>query len=149
MGGRGQIIFNNKKYKTEAIIDILFSKLCSLSTLNEKENAIKFVEKLKKDNKLVLLKGQQNKHIPGTNEYIDGKSYFLISFNEINEILQKYSGTGEMLLNKSGKWTHKERIYVDKFVGICYDINNNIVFTNKLTIHYKENGGAHIVPCVL
>ena len=84
--------------------------------------------------------GKQGKHILGHNNYQKGKSILNISTDSAQDLIKKYSGTGQ----KMGK--SREKIdfgtiigkYVHPQTGKTYD-------TTIGTIHYSKNG-THLVP---
>ena len=90
--------------------------------------------------------GQQNKHIPGTNEYKtalnNGQTKSIINGNssDIQKLLDSKAGTGEFL------GTNKERVDFGQVIGQYVDSNTGIgVDTTVGIIHYGKKG-AHIVP---
>lgn len=60
--------------------------------------------------------------------------------------MNKYHGTGEIVLTRSGEWNHKEVITTPDNLGVVLfpDINSEEI-TNRATIHYGKRG-AHVVP---
>ena len=89
-------------------------------------------------------KGKQGKHILGHNNYREGKSYITISINEVQELVDKYAGTGNLEIGDSGKWTNKELVNADKIIGVA--VSGNVEKkTSQFKIHYS-NKGVHIVP---
>lgn len=90
--------------------------------------------------------GKQDKHIRGTANYIEGKSYLTISNDEIQELVNNYAGTGKILRDKKGRWKQQEVIDTDKIVGISInDITGVSTETKSFKIHYSKKG-VHIVP---
>lgn len=94
--------------------------------------------------------GKQEKHIKGTNNYIENRSYFTIDKEEIEKIAIENKGTGLIFRkDKDGSFNGKEKIVLDKIVGhyINYDEEEIIeeYDTNSIVIHYSKNG-IHIVP---
>ena len=90
--------------------------------------------------------GQQNKHIPGTNEYKNAlnngqtKSTMYGDANDIQNLLNDKAGTGDFL------GTNKERVNFGQVIGQYVDPNTGIgVETTMGIIHYGKKG-AHIVP---
>ena len=90
--------------------------------------------------------GQQNKHIPGTNEYKNAlnngqtKSIMYGDANDIQKLLNEKAGTGDFL------GTNKERVNFGKVIGQYVDPDAGIgVETIIGIIHYGKKG-AHIVP---
>ncbi|MDY3007090.1 phage minor capsid protein, partial [Anaerococcus porci] len=113
-------------------------------------------EKLRKEIKntynLNIHKGRQDKHVFGTNNYINdlnnGKynSYLLDKVNP-QELVDKYSGKGIFERTRKGNWKNKELVTCDEFIGVNIDnISDDFKYTNKFYIHYSKEGGVHIVP---
>ena len=94
-------------------------------------------------NKLID-QGKQDKHIIGSNNYKDGKSYLTISKEEAQKYINKYAGSGILEFSDSGKWNKKEIITVNEQIGIAKNKNSEIK-TNSFKIHYSKTG-THIVP---
>ena len=89
---------------------------------------------------------KQGRHDKDSRLYISGKSYMLISMGEIQDIVNRYAGTGIPSKYISGKWKNKEVIEVPKIVGININPDSKIKEeTNRLTIHYSKTG-VHVVP---
>lgn len=104
-----------------------------------------------------ILRGQQNKHIPGTheyNQYVDklkakgqhGPSRLTITQDEAAELVKQYAGTGKALFGKNG-WTNKELIVTnDRVIGVAVDnLTGKEAETTVFKIHYGKKG-VHIVP---
>lgn len=90
--------------------------------------------------------GQQNKHIPGTNEYKtatangDVKSILNGSAEDIQRLLDEKAGTGTMING------NKERVDFGQVIGQYIDpVTKEAVDTTTGIIHYGKKG-AHIVP---
>ncbi|MEW8955597.1 polymorphic toxin type 50 domain-containing protein, partial [Clostridium sp.] len=92
-----------------------------------------------------ILIGKQGKHILGHNNYIEGRSYMGITTEELQQIVNEYAGTGNILRDNKGDWSNKELIEVDKTLGVTFDIEGNAMETNKAIIHYSKKG-THVVP---
>jgi SPP1 gp7 family putative phage head morphogenesis protein len=93
-----------------------------------------------------ILLGKQEKHIQGTNNYRPGSSYITISPDEAQELVDKYAGYGNLLRDKSGRWTQKELISQHpNHIGVVYDIEGALRETSKFIIHFAKDG-VHIVP---
>ena len=84
--------------------------------------------------------GRQGKHIVGHNNYKKGRSIFSGSVSDAQELINKYSGTGQRINATSERVDFKKVIgkYVDEITGKSYD-------TTVGTIRYSKDG-AHIVP---
>ncbi len=90
--------------------------------------------------------GQQQKHMPGTNNYkneiANGKIKSPMNGNvdDIQNLLNKKTGTGEMI------GTNKERVDFGDIIGQYVDPTTRIGTDTSIgIIHYGKNG-AHIVP---
>jgi len=87
-----------------------------------------------------LHSGRQGKHIVGHNNYKKGRSIFLGSESDAQQLIRKYGGTGQKINTNSERVNFKKVIgkYVDEITGKAYD-------TTVGTIRYSKDG-AHIVP---
>jgi len=87
---------------------------------------------------------KQNRHIRGTHEYVEGRSYLLDDIDP-QELIDKYHGTGHTPISRQG-WGNKEIIVADYDIGVDIDRNTKReTITSRFTIHYS-NTGTHIVP---
>lgn len=87
----------------------------------------------------------QGKHMVDSDNYnsIEKKSYFTISEEELQIIIDRYHGTGTVMVNRN---QIKEIIVVPDNIGVSYDYDGNPHGpTNKLTVHYSKNR-THAVP---
>ena len=89
--------------------------------------------------------GKQGKHILGHNNYIEGRSYLTVDTNEIQELINKYAGTGRLQRDGQGHWNHKEVVTMGKNIGVYRDLKGKELPTNIATIHYSKKG-VHVVP---
>lgn len=90
--------------------------------------------------------GKQNQHIRESKGYKEGKSYIYGDLNTAQEIVDKYHGTGEIVLTRSGEWNHKEVITTTDLLGVVlFPDTKSDETTNRATIHYSKNG-THVVP---
>lgn len=97
---------------------------------------------------LTLNVGNQNKHIPTSHSYKpeDKKSYLFGDLNTAQELVNKYSGTGELKFNQKNVWTNKEFVNADIEIGMVFDEQTGkFQPTNRFSIHYGKKG-THIVP---
>ncbi len=87
-----------------------------------------------------LHSGRQGKHIVDHNNYKKGRSIFSGSVSDAQQLIKKYSGTGQRINSTSERVNFKKVIgkYVDEVTGKAYD-------TTVGTIRYSKDG-AHIVP---
>lgn len=93
------------------------------------------------------INGQQNKHILGHHDYIEGRSYLLDGINP-QDLVNKYAGTGNFIRNTNGEWhRNQERVTVNDFVGINVNIKTGqLEFTRTFNIIYSKKKGTHVVP---
>ena len=57
-----------------------------------------------------------------------------------------YAGTGKLRRDSKDKWTSKEFIVADKYIGVVIDpVTGEEIKTKRFSIHYAKNG-THIVP---
>ena len=131
-------------------------------SLNQKaidDNIRETREYIKSDAQVKTLEiGQQNKHIPGTNEYKQyhesfikkgqyGPSRVSLGPDELQELVNEYASKGELRLTNGEKWNHREIIHSnDKIVGtVVNNITGAEAETTIFKIHYGKKG-THIVP---
>ena len=91
--------------------------------------------------------GHQNKHIPGSKGYIQGKSYLFGTLEDAQKLIDQYHGTGTLIQKgKAEAWNNREVIVADHDIGmnVMPDTGEEEA-TNRATIHYGKNG-THIVP---
>lgn len=87
---------------------------------------------------LTLNKEKQYDHMETTHK--GGKSYFTISFEELQGIINKKAGTGEIYIKPNGQI--KEVIDAGKEVGYNMSTGES---TNRITVHYSK-ARTHAVP---
>ena len=97
-----------------------------------------------KINKTVHI-GKQGKHILGHNNYTDGRSYLTISVDEIKRLVEQYAGTGRIIRDVNGRFTNKEKVTSDRYIGIYKMLDGTEIQTKSFIIHYSKSG-VHIVP---
>ena len=97
--------------------------------------------------KLEINPEKQNRHIKGTKEYIEGRSYLNISLEEAQKIVYEKSGTGKIHINENnGVKQFRETVVCDKDIGVAINKNKKReTATNVAKIHYSR-AGTHIVP---
>lgn len=94
--------------------------------------------------KLDINHEKQARHIKGSPEYKEGRSYLTISEEEAQDIINRKSGTGVIHISKSGQI--KEVIETDFDIGVNVNKNTHAEeTTNAATIHYSKTG-THLVP---
>ena len=114
------------------------------SQKKEIENALSDEEYIKKKMSsgewgTTINKEKQADHMGSTRK--PGKSY-LFDSEDPQELFDKYSGKGELIVTATGKRTNKERVKVDHVVGVDYNSGEE---TQWITIHHSKNR-THIVP---
>ena len=86
--------------------------------------------------------GKQGKHIPGHNNYREGRSKLTISMSEADKLIREKGGTGKMVAHNS----NRERVDFGIVIGFYVDNETGTSLpTSKGIIHYSKSG-AHIVP---
>ena len=96
-------------------------------------------------NKMLLI-DKQAEHIKDSSKYKQGKSYLSISSEEIQDIVNRFSGTGKIERTINGDFANKERIVLDKAVGVSINNKTGVeTETRIIKIHYRKTG-VHIVP---
>ena len=90
---------------------------------------------------LVVHQGQQDKHIIGTNNYIEGRS---ILTADAQTLIDLYAGKSEPKRTNSGVWNNKETFTHTDNIGFSVNKSGQTP-TNVGTIHYSKKG-VHIVP---
>ena len=86
---------------------------------------------------------KQNRHVLGTKEYKNGRSYITISIDEAESIVESKYATGKVTVSKSGQI--KETLFENKIIGMDLDFDGSEHETNGFKIHYSKTG-THIVP---
>ena len=90
--------------------------------------------------------GNQNKHIPGANGYIEGRSYLYGTLADAQALVDRWHGTGEIRFTSRGEWVQKEFVTAAENIGVCIDpATGQGMPTNRFAIHYGKKG-THIVP---
>lgn len=90
---------------------------------------------------LDLNKVMQEKHMFETKE--EGRSYFKIKQEELQEIINSKHGTGIIRISKDGQI--KETIQCDKEIGVNMINGIEEEITDRFTIHYSKKR-THAVP---
>lgn len=90
--------------------------------------------------------GKQNRHIKGSKDYIEGRSYIKGTAEDAQKLVDELSGTGEPVYKPNGEWNNKEKVTADKVIGVNIDPKTlKETDTTKATIHYSKTG-SHIIP---
>lgn len=89
-------------------------------------------------NAVKLHVGSQGKHITNHPNYIEGRSILYGDINDAQQLINKFSGTGQLISE------NKERVNFGRVIGMYID-GETAQETTWGIIHYGKNG-AHIVP---
>ena len=65
--------------------------------------------------------------------------------NEIQQLINKYAGTGRLQRDGQGHWNHKEVVAMGENIGVYKDLKGKELPTDIATIHYSKKG-VHVVP---
>ncbi len=96
--------------------------------------------------KLIVNPEKQARHIKNSEGYVLGRSYITVSNAELQDIVNRYAGTGEIVRSNKGKFMNREIITVDREIGISIDPQTQEETpTNRAYIHYSKSG-THVVP---
>lgn len=134
-----------------------YKKVANSATKKYNKDETKSVDLYLMDKKLAKdikesynLTHKTNKYKDHTKEEADktGRSYLTITYEEAQEIVNKYATTGTFVRkqDESLKWVNKERIEVDHDVGVYRDEAGFEAKTNKLMLVYSKKGGTHLIP---
>lgn len=161
--GKTYHVPGNMKYKEWQDEYVLKPK--EFAERKEKEKQEKLKDQIRDDikngqYKLEHSKNHYDKHNPIHKRYDDyvernkakGKqnpSYLAISFDEANDLVKKYSGTGNIKLKRNGSWDNKELINSTSVIGIHVNQSTGVETPTKaFNIHYGKTG-THIVPTLV
>lgn len=116
----------------------------SIKDLQNLENRDILKKKIAKgDLSLEINIDKQKPHLLEYRDINKNKSYFTLSIEKLQELLNSNYATGYMIVSKSGQM--KEIIFVDKFIGFDVDESGVAVKTNGFKVHYSK-GRTHLVP---
>lgn len=124
-----------------------YNKNSILENIKLKERDIRLSKYIKSDKVVKTIKsGRQGKHIRGHNNYSTGNSYLTITEKEAQALVNKYAGTGKLKRDSKDKWTKKEFVIADQYIGVVVDaVTGEEIKTKRFSIHYSKKG-THIVP---
>ncbi len=89
--------------------------------------------------------GNQKKHMKETRSD-DQRSYIDGDLDTAQRLINKLSGTGEAVMDRNGRWTHKERVADTDTVGTMVEYGTKEESkTDKAMIVYAKDG-SHIYP---
>ena len=88
---------------------------------------------------------KQARHLRDSGGYIPGRSYLTISMEELQDIVTRYAGTGEIA--HDGRSGLREVIRLGKQIGVVIDPDGVEAPANMLKLHYSKTG-IHAVPFI-
>jgi tetratricopeptide (TPR) repeat protein len=128
------------------------NRICNLESMALSSNKEKMVslaqrhaaERQKFFEGVKIKTDQQNKHVQGKHNYLEGRSVF--ENKEPQRLLDQFAGKGKPVNGEiPGSANFKEVVDFKEHIGIWKDKAGNSLPTTKGTIHYSKDG-AHIVP---
>lgn len=126
--------------------ELKYNDSAKYEDLRKKYKNTELQNKIRNEYNLKIQEGKQGKHIIGHNNYKDGRSYLTISISEVQELVNKYAGTGDINRDKKGVWKHTETVSIDRIIGVDIDNRTGQKYeTDTFKIHYSKNG-THVVP---
>jgi tetratricopeptide (TPR) repeat protein len=106
-----------------------------------------FIHRNEYKKKCMLHMGQQEKHIPGANNFKEGKGELLIPIERLKELVAQKLGEGMPVRFSFTEAGYKELIDFDEIIGIHVDLNTKERFPTSIgEIHFDKNGGYHVAP---
>lgn len=79
-------------------------------------------------------------------EHLPGRSYIYGDSKYAQELVDKLSGTGKVIIPKNGKWNHKERVTNSENIGVLVDQKTGQETVTKCGMIVYSNTGTHIYP---
>lgn len=95
---------------------------------------------------LSLNVGQQNKHIPGTNEYKTSGGGRSILTADPQTLIDLYAKTAIPKASKNWQWNHKTFFAHTEVIGTYNNTKGESMPTKNGTFHFAKEKGIHIVP---
>lgn len=136
-------------YSTKKVVNYakkLYNKDGNIDNINSFIKDERIRKNIRNKYNLNIQSGKQDKHIKGTNNYKEGRSYLTISSENIQEIINNYAGTGRIIRSTNGVFQHKEKIMTENIIGMNVNPKTNEeIETKNAIIHYGKEG-VHIVP---
>lgn len=83
---------------------------------------------------------RQGKHIVGNKNYIPGKSIFIGTLKDAQQLIREFSGYG----TSAGE--NRERVDFGKIIGYYIDPQTGKKYPTTMGIIHYSKDGAHIVP---
>ena len=143
------------EYRTKKVVNYaekLYNKNSKIDNLQSFVDDEIIRKHIRNNKNLALNRGQQDKHIEGTNNYNteikNGRnpSKILTNNDEIEKIVQQYAGTGRIIRRADRSFNNKEFVIIKELLGIDVDEDTKVeTETHNFIIHYAKDG-VHIVP---
>ena len=87
----------------------------------------------------------QEKHMPDMKGYIEGKSPITISMEHLQELINEYAGTGNIIALGENFETIREEVDFKEVIGYILEEDGTKMPTTKVKLHYSKKG-VHAVP---
>lgn len=145
---QGRVALENGQQKSvEAWLEKLYNKGDLLENIRIYEADSKLRSRIKSGVISTTINAEkQARHIIGNKGYVEGRSYLIISENELQSLVSRYAGTGKFQRDRNDRWKNTERIVADQIIGM--NVNRDTreeTETNQFYIHYSKTG-VHVVP---
>ena len=127
------------------VSDFLNGKVSIIGVSNAEklEIVIKDGERYIDGKPIKISQGQQDKHIPGTNNYnqaVNAGQQKSILTGDANKLLDEFAGTGTKVSE------YKERVDFGQVIGKFYDIKTGLYEETTMGMITYGKNGAHIIP---
>ncbi len=142
-----KVLGNDAPKSIDDFQNLKYTNTKDLNQLKSAYNDQKLRNRLKSDETIkVVESGKQGKHIQEHNNYLEGRSYLSVSEQEVQELVNKYAGTGAILRDSKGNFRNQEIVDVGKIIGVSINnLTRDEYETSLIKIHYS-NKGVHVVP---
>lgn len=136
--------FEDFKSKYLKIDQKALEKSLKSSTMKAKKSVVKDAIASGEVSK-VINADKQNRHIKGSDKFIEGRSYITGTVEDAQKLVDELSGTGTPIM-ANGKWTHKERVTSNSVIGVHVDQKTKKETKTKSGLIIYSKTGSHIVP---
>ncbi len=111
----------------------------------KKSSSGSIIEKAIREGKIskTINKEKQKRHTKS--EHIPGRSYLDGDVAYAQKLVNKLSGTGELVIDRLGNWTRQERVTNAEMIGYYVDNTGVETHSNNAIIVYSKTG-THIYP---
>lgn len=93
---------------------------------------------------------RQNKHVPGTHNYMNGRGTITLNSSELEILVKEHVGTGQRVIGEFGEAGFIERVDFGKIIGeYALEVEGGAtkyIPTTKGIIKYAKNGLVHVIP---